>query len=114
MTTVSDSTLPVVYLATARLGEKGQITVPKEYRDALALQVGTPMSLLRIGTGLVLIPEQARFRELCDRVANTFASHGIEVQELLSTLPEARKRVVARHYPELASRKSARKRATRK
>ena len=37
MTTLSDSTLPVAYLATARLGEKGQITVPKEYREALAL-----------------------------------------------------------------------------
>jgi len=37
MTTLSDPTLPVTYLATARLGEKGQITVPKEYREALAL-----------------------------------------------------------------------------
>jgi AbrB family looped-hinge helix DNA binding protein len=114
MTTLSEPTLPVTYLATARLGEKGQITVPKEYREALALQPGTPMSLLRLGSGLVLIPEQARFRELCDRLALTFASYGIEVQELLSTLPETRKRVVARHYPALASRKPTRKRTTRK
>jgi AbrB family looped-hinge helix DNA binding protein len=114
MTTLPDPTLPVAYLATARLGEKGQITVPKEYRDALALQPGTPMSLLRLGSGLVLIPEQARFRELCDRLAHTFASHGIEVQELLSTLPETRRRVVARHYPALDSRKPTRKRTTRK
>ena len=114
LTTLSDPTLPVTYLATARLGEKGQITVPKEYREALALQPGTPMSLLRLGSGLVLIPEQARFRELCDRLAHTFASHGIEVQELLSTLPETRKRVVARHYPALDSRKPTRKRTTRK
>ena len=113
MTTLSDPTLPVAYLATARLGKKGQITVPKEYREALALQPGTPMSLLRLGSGLVLIPEQACFREFCDRVAHTFASYGIEVQELLSTLPETRERVVTRHYPELASRKPARKRTTR-
>lgn len=114
MTMLSDPTLPVAYLATARLGEKGQITVPKEYCDALALQAGTPMSLLRLGSGLVLIPEQARFRKLCDRVAHTFARHGIEVQDLLSTLPETRERVVARHYPELAYWKPARKRTTRK
>ena len=114
MTTLSDSTLPVAYLATARLGEKGQITVPKEYRDALALQAGTSMSLLRLGTGLVLIPEQSRFRELCDRVARAFASYDIEVHELLSTLPETRERVFARHYPALASRKPTRTRTTRK
>jgi len=113
MPSLSDATLPVAYLTTARLGEKGQITVPKEYRDALALQPGTPMSLLRLGSGLVLIPEQVRFRELCDRLAHPLASHGIEVQDLLSTLPETRERVVARHYPELASRKPARKRTTR-
>lgn len=110
----SDATLPVAYLTTVRLGEKGQITVPKEYRDAFALQPGTPMSLLRLGSGLVLIPEQARFSERCDRLAHTFASHGIEVQELLSTLPETRERVVARHYPELADQQPARKRTTQK
>jgi AbrB family looped-hinge helix DNA binding protein len=114
MTTPSDPTLPVAYLTTARLGEKGQITVPKEYREALALKAGAPMSLLRLGSGLVVIPEQTRFRQLCDRVAHSFASRGVEMHDLLKTLPAARERVFARHYPELASRKPIRKRATRK
>ncbi len=99
MTTSPDSAPPVAYLTTARLGEKGQITVPKEYRDALALKAGAPMSLLRLGSGLILIPEQTRFRQLCDRITHTFASHGIEAQDLLKTLPGARERVFARHYP---------------
>jgi AbrB family looped-hinge helix DNA binding protein len=114
MTTSSEPTLPVAYLATARLGEKGQITVPKEYRDALALETGAPISLLRLGSGLILIPEQARFRQLCERVAHSFASHGIEARDLLKTLPETRERVFARRYPELASQKPTRKRTTRK
>jgi AbrB family looped-hinge helix DNA binding protein len=107
-------TVPVAYLPTARLGEKGQITVPKEYRAALALEVGARVSLLRLGRGLVLIPEQKRFRQLCERVARTFASHGITTRDLLITLPETRGRVVARHYSELSAQKPLRKRTPRK
>jgi AbrB family looped-hinge helix DNA binding protein len=114
MTSLSDSSLPVAYLTTARLGEKGQITVPKEYRNAFALEAGAAMSVLQLGSGLVLIPEQAHFRQLFDRVAHAFASHGIEVRELLQTLPATRERVFARHYPELAAPKPTRKRITRK
>ncbi len=114
MPSLSDATLPVAYLTTARLGEKGQITVPKEYREAFALEAGAPISVLQLGNGLVLVPEQARFRQLCERVARAFASHGIEVRDILQTLPATRERVFARHYPDLAAQKPTRKRPTRK
>lgn len=114
MTLPQDATLPVEYLATTRLGEKGQITVPKEYRDALALDAGAPISVLRLGGSLLLVPEDTRFRQLCDRVASTFAQHGIQEKELLETLPEVRQRVFGRCYPELASRKPVRKRSPHK
>ena len=113
MTSPNDSALPVTYLTTARLGEKGQITVPKEFRDTFALEVGAPIAVLQLGSGLILIPEQARLRQLCDRVAQTFASHGIEADDLLATLPEAREQVFAHHYPDLATRKSTHKRTQR-
>lgn len=114
MTILSDSTLPVAYLTTVRLGAKGQITVPKEYREAYALEAGTPMSVLQLGSGLVLIPKHTRFRQLCDQVPHAFASHSIAVHNLLSTLLETRDRVFARHYPKLAAQKPTRKRTTRK
>jgi AbrB family looped-hinge helix DNA binding protein len=114
MPSFSDATLPVTYLTTARLGEKGQITVPKEYREAFALEAGAPIGVLQLGSGLVLVPEQARFRELCERVARAFASHGVEGRDILQTLPATRKRVFARHYPDLAAQTPTRKRPTRK
>lgn len=109
MTSRSDATLPVVYLTTARLEEKGQITVPKEYRDAFGLEAGALMSVLQLGSGLVLVPEHARFRQLCDRVARAFTTHGIEVRDILQTLPATRERVFARHYPDLAAQKPTHK-----
>jgi bifunctional DNA-binding transcriptional regulator/antitoxin component of YhaV-PrlF toxin-antitoxin module len=113
MTTSDDTTLPVAYLTTARLGEKGQLTLPKTYRDAMALDTGAPITVLQVGSGLLLIPEDARFRALCDRIATTFAQYGIQTQDLAATLPEARERVVARHYPQLTPPERVRKRRKR-
>ena len=85
MTPPEDPTLPVAYLTTARLGEKGQLTLPKAYRDAVALDTGAPITVLQVGSGLLLIPEDARFRALCDRVAATFARHGVPAEAILET-----------------------------
>ena len=114
MATSPDPSMPIKYVATAKIGEKGQLTVPKEYRDALALEAGAPIAMLRLGNSLLLIPEQSRFRQLCDRIADSFARHEIREEDILETLPEVRQRVFARHYPELSSRKSAKKIPARK
>jgi len=95
----------VELLATTRLGEKGQLTIPKEYRRSLALVAGAPFAVVQVGNALLLIPEQARFRELCDRVAKAFSNHGIEADDVLAALPKAREVVYARLYPDLAKRR---------
>lgn len=93
----------VEYLTTTRLGEKGQLTIPKEYRETLGLETGAPVAVLRVGDGLILMPEQRRFQSLCDRIAATLAGAGITEGDLQATLPDARRRVTARHYPKLMS-----------
>ena len=99
---MSSETLPVEFVTTTQVGAKGQLTVPSEYRDALQLEKGAQVAVLRLGGALLLIPEHAYFRQLCDRIASVFANLGITEADLLSTLPEARQRVFARRYPELA------------
>ena len=93
---------PVEYIANTRIGEKGQLTIPKQYRDELGLDVGASVAVLRIGEGLMLIPVQNRFRSLCDSIASVFERRQLTPTALLDTLPEARQRVFARRYPELA------------
>lgn len=96
----------VEFLASTRLGEKGQLTIPKEYRQSLALEAGAPIAVLQVGNGLLLIPEHARFRELCDRVTRVFSSHGMTAEDVLATLPVSRELVFARLYPKLAKRRT--------
>lgn len=96
----------VEYLATTRLGERGTMTLPKEYRDALKLEAGAPVTVLRVGDGLILMPEQNRFELLCDSLASHLENAGITETALQSTLPETRRQIMERRYPKLFAEKT--------
>ncbi|MGA3028353.1 MAG: AbrB/MazE/SpoVT family DNA-binding domain-containing protein [Bryobacteraceae bacterium] len=86
----------VEYLASSRIGEKGQLTIPQVYRDQLSLQPGDPVAVVRVGESLLLIPEQERFRTLCHSIAAVFERRQVSPAGLPDTLPEARARVSGR------------------
>lgn len=86
------------YLTTTKIGEKGQLTVPKQFREDLGLAAGAPFAVLRLGDGLILLPEQQRFEQLCTQVSSALTAGGTTPKEILETLPTARKRVFARRY----------------
>jgi AbrB family looped-hinge helix DNA binding protein len=104
----------VEYLATTRLGERGTMTLPKDYREALKLEAGAPLTILRIGDGLILMPEQKRFEQLCDSIATRLENAGVTESALQSTLPEVREQLMRRRYPKLfAGKKQQAARKTR-
>lgn len=101
------------YLTTTKIGEKGQLTVPKKFRKDLGLGTGAPFAVLRLGDGLVLLPEQQRFERICEDISAALRNAGVNKEEFLETLPDARKRVYRRHYKlRNSSQKSTRKRST--
>lgn len=101
---MASSQSQVEYVANTRIGEKGQLTIPKQYRDELGLETGAPVAVLRVGEALILVPEQNRFRLLCESITSAFERYQLTPTDLLDTLPKARERVFARRYPELAGR----------
>ena len=102
------------YLTTTRIGEKGQLTVPKEFREDLGLSTGAPFAVLRLGDGLILLPEQQRFEHLCAQVSSALLSAGPTPEQILETLPEARNRIFSRRYRRKTSGKSSRRRTGRR
>ena len=103
------------YLTTTKIGEKGQLTVPKQFREDLGLGAGAPFAVLRLGDGLVLLPEQQRFQHLCEQVSVALVGAGLTRDAILATLPDARDRVYKRRYknssiPGKASRRRPRSR----
>ena len=104
---------PLKYLTTTKIGEKGQLTVPKEFREDLGLGTGAPFAVLRLGDGLILLPEQQRFEHLCQRISSAITTAGITPAGVFESLPLARKRVFERRYPNTVSL-SARRRSRKK
>jgi AbrB family looped-hinge helix DNA binding protein len=94
----------IEYLATTRIGEKGQLTVPKEFREDLGLAAGAAFAVLRLGDGLILLPEQKRFDLLCERLRSALTAAGITSKALVATLPETRQRIFDRRYGAASSR----------
>jgi AbrB family looped-hinge helix DNA binding protein len=92
------------YLTTTKIGEKGQLTVPKQFRQDLGLATGAPFAVLRLGDGLILLPEQQRFEELCQQVSSSLTAAGLMSDDLIATLPEARNRVYERRYGKKSAR----------
>jgi AbrB family looped-hinge helix DNA binding protein len=86
------------YLTTTKIGEKGQLTVPKQFREDLGLGTGAPFAVLRLGDGLILLPEQKRFDRLCEEIGSALTRAGVTSEALLATLPETRQRIFARRY----------------
>jgi AbrB family looped-hinge helix DNA binding protein len=99
------------YLTTIKIGEKGQLTVPKQFREDLGLANGAPFAVLRLGDGLILLPEQRRFGQLSKQVSARLTGAGLAPDDLIATLPEARNRVYARLYGKRPSAGSARRRS---
>jgi len=99
------------YLTTTKIGEKGQLTVPKQFRQDLGLGTGAPFAVLRLGDGLILLPEQRRFEELCQQVSSSLTAAGLTSDDLIATLPEARNRVYTHRYGTKPSRNASLRRS---
>jgi AbrB family looped-hinge helix DNA binding protein len=95
---MADHDIVLEYLTMTKIGEKGQLTVPKQFREDLGLGNGAPFAVLRLGDGLILLPEQQRFEHLCEQVSARLTDAGLTRDALLATLPDARNRVYARLY----------------
>lgn len=91
------------YVMTGRLSEKGQLVLPKTFRDDEGLTAGSPIAILRFGNGLLILPEVQRFEKLCDSMQQTLADEGLTSMDLLEDLPETRREIFRRMYPELAA-----------
>ena len=102
------------YLATTKIGEKGQLTVPKQFREDLGLGTGAPFAVLRMGDGLILLPEQQRFNYLCEQISAVLTKAGATPKEVLATLPETRQRIYERRYGKANTAKPETNRASKR
>ncbi len=85
--------MPVV-----KLRERGQVTIPYEYRKDLGLGKEDVLNVLKIGDVLILVPRQLAGDALSRKIESTMKKKGLTLDNLLSNLREQRKRYSKETY----------------
>ncbi len=87
-----------------RISKSGQLTIPDEFRDELGLVPGAAVTFVRVGTSLLVLPENTEFEAIADRMADFFESVGVEPKDVIAELSRIREQEFVRRFPDLADR----------
>lgn len=79
--------MPVV-----KMRERGQLTIPYEYRKELGLDKEDMLNVLKIGDVLVLVPRQLTGDVISRKIESAMKKKGLTLDSLLSNLRDQRKR----------------------
>jgi bifunctional DNA-binding transcriptional regulator/antitoxin component of YhaV-PrlF toxin-antitoxin module len=85
--------MPVV-----KLRERGQLTIPYEYRKELGLGKEDMLNVLKIGDVLILVPRQLAGDIISRKIENEMKEKGLTLDNLLKNLREQRKRYSKETY----------------
>jgi bifunctional DNA-binding transcriptional regulator/antitoxin component of YhaV-PrlF toxin-antitoxin module len=83
-----------------RLRERGQMTVPRQVRERLAVDDGDVVRLVRVGDAYLLTPRSQRVPALADRIAELMEREGVSLSDLLAGLAEERRAIEAERRPD--------------
>ena len=88
-------------LATTTIDKKGQLTLPKKFREKLSRSPGAPIGVMPFGSGVVLLPAPSAFEKLCAQVSSTVAKTEPTMEEIIASLSVIRKKLYAERYGDL-------------
>ena len=75
-----------------KLWGRGQLTIPKELREALKLDETTTLTIFAIGRCLILTPKRLLRASLAKDIERSMKTQGLSLDELLKALKEERQR----------------------
>lgn len=81
-----------------KMRERGQLTIPYEYRKELGLGKEDVLNILKIGDVLILVPRQLAGDVISKKIEGTMKKKGLTLQDLLGNLREQRKRYLKETY----------------
>ena len=88
------STIP----KSVKLWGRGQLTIPKEVRDALKMDDETQLSVFVVGQCLMLTPKRLTRASLAKDVEKSMKDQGISLDSLLHDLKAERKHYIQEKY----------------
>ena len=92
------STEETSVIAVTQLSERGQLTIPAEYRRAHALGRDSTLVLVDMGEALVLIPHDEALAAVGSRLEAAMRGAGVTVEGLVQAADEARAEIVSEEF----------------
>ena len=77
---------------SVKLWGKGQLTIPKEMREALRLDESNQLNIFVVGRSLIMTPKTLLRSSLAKETQKTAKGQGIQLKDLLSGLKKERRR----------------------
>ncbi|MFZ3092144.1 MAG: AbrB/MazE/SpoVT family DNA-binding domain-containing protein [Nitrospirota bacterium] len=85
--------MPVV-----KMRERGQLTIPYEYRKELGLGKEDVLNIIKIGDVLILVPKQLAGDVVSRKIEGSMKKKGLTLDNLLNNLREQRKKYSRETY----------------
>jgi bifunctional DNA-binding transcriptional regulator/antitoxin component of YhaV-PrlF toxin-antitoxin module len=92
------------YVTSTNVGEHGQFILPKEFRETNHLEPGDPITVIQVGSQMILVSTQCQFTEIteiADSLSSKLEQAGITEEVLQEGLAETREEITRERYPEL-------------
>ena len=64
---------------------------------------GTAVTFVRVGSSLLVLPENTEFNSAADRLTDFFQSVGVRREDVMAELAHIRQEEFTRRFPDLAS-----------
>ena len=85
-------------MASVRIRERGQITIPNGLRQELNLKPDSLVTLVKIGRSILIIPKQLEGDALAASYAKSAQRHSVSLESLIKDLKKERKAYYREHY----------------
>lgn len=82
------------------LGDAGQLTIPLEFRRALALTGGSSLAVVQVGDALVLAPYDDKLAAVTGRLEAAMDAAPSDVDDLIKAAADARAEIVREEFGE--------------
>jgi bifunctional DNA-binding transcriptional regulator/antitoxin component of YhaV-PrlF toxin-antitoxin module len=93
-------------LSLTRLSEKGQLTIPAEYRRTHQLERDSALVLVEIGDALVLVPHDEALASVTARLEAALKGAGAGSDDLIAAATKARAEIVREEFGDDAGREA--------
>jgi len=85
-------------MSLVKMRERGQLTIPYEYRKDLGLEEREMINVIKAGEVLILTRKQPAGDSVSKKIENAMKKKGLSLQDLLSDLKDQRRRYNKEEY----------------